>query len=453
MQSRFLIILTLLICTSWGFAQKDTMRFSIELKDKQTDQTIESAQLIFRAINEPGVMKREVQSGDTLHFDFSGEEEWKVKARAAGFVTLDTVIRSNDYHRSIKRSRMVTITLYFKFDGQYEGEVDITATYKPKVKFGSDSLSVSDFVVLNENQLVLLTYPERLKKSSEILWYEDDEIKGSRSVEGTARELTADFRSCVYLRCDQQDYRVFPGKDLLLRDVNTRKLDKHTLPILDSLEEHRLYFSNYVSHYPAYDYFMVDVRDTVYKKIHHIEDDIMMEQYRAEYKWADVRTKLWAWDMEAETGVDREVWVGANVFTNSIYYEPPIGDFFRIDQDIVVFDYYNDQLLTFDAYTGAAVDSVTISFHQKPRKSGWEEEVIQDPVTKKLYTFFDEAGYRVGAVVDPQTGELGPRFKLHYRYVENIQLYNGVIYYIYRPFESPQKKFLYYESIEEIHKQ
>ena len=48
----------------------------------------------------------------------------------------------------------------------------------------------------------------------------------------------------------------------------------------------------------TFEYFTFDQLDSSYKKIMHIEDDLMMELYSAEYKWADVRTKLWAKNKE-----------------------------------------------------------------------------------------------------------------------------------------------------------
>ena len=41
----------------------------------------------------------------------------------------------------------------------------------------------------------------------------------------------------------------------------------------------------------------------------------MMEFYRAEYKYVDVRTKLWAHQKQIETGIDKENGDGATVFT------------------------------------------------------------------------------------------------------------------------------------------
>lgn len=429
------------------YSQSDTLVMEINLLDDQTKQKIEDAKLKIINLQDGSMFRKVVNHQDTLRFPFESSQQWKVTATAPGFQRLDTIIRLSNYIRNVKKGKIIPLSLLFSFDGQSTGVVDINATYKPKVKFRSDTLSVSDYVLFDEKHQLLLTYPKRLDKGSELIWFVDQEIMSRRIVEGNALELITDFRSNIYLKCEHADYLIILGEHIQLQSVNSEELENYTLPILDTLEASNIYFSNYNAYYPAYDYIMVDRSDTVYSDIRHIEDELMMEQYRAEYKWADVRTKLWAWDMEAETGIDREVWVGANVFTNSIYYDPTIGDMYRDGQDLFVFDFYQDKIVQYDGYTVKPVDSIEINFHLKPRRTGWEQEIIQDPFTKKLYTCFDDAGYMVISEVDPNTGELGPRFKLFYRYVENIQIHDGLVYYIYRPYESPQKKFLYFEDL------
>src|SRR5690554_7838587 len=99
------------------------------------------------------------------------------------------------------------------------------------------------------------------------------------------------------------------SEHITLIKVPREQLNNFVQPILDTLNNEQLYFTTYKSHYPAFDFYNVQLSDTSHALLHHVEDSEMMEHYRAEYKWADVRTKLWAWDMESETGIDREVWV------------------------------------------------------------------------------------------------------------------------------------------------
>ena len=49
--------------------------------------------------------------------------------------------------------------------------------------------------------------------------------------------------------------------------------------------------------------------------------------------------------------------------------------------------------------------------------------------------------------IDTGAGQTILGFKLHHKYVGKIQVNNGYVYYLYRPFESLDKKALYREAI------
>jgi hypothetical protein len=152
--------------------------------------------------------------------------------------------------------------------------------------------------------------------------------------------------------------------------------------------------------------------------------------------------------MEAESGIDREIWVGANVFTNSIYYEKPYSPMFLINEELILFDMYNDLLCRIDAYNCQVFDSIPIQFHHNRRKSNWEREIIQDPITKKVYALYDHVGNTALREINHETGELSTEIPLFYRYTEHVTIYDNKIYYIYRPFESIQKKYLYVQDMD-----
>jgi hypothetical protein len=177
-----------------------------------------------------------------------------------------------------------------------------------------------------------------------------------------------------------------------------------------------------------------------------IEDELMMELYRAEYKWADVRTKLWAKNRELQTGVDAEIWVGANYFTQSIYYKELYAPLFHRNDSLFVFDYYKDKLYTFDV-NGNPIDSVAIYHHYNKRRTGWRSKLIQDKITGQIYALYDRAGYTYLGLIDTKSGEITEQVKLEYRYVEKVAVHDNMVYYVYRPFESIQKKYLYREGL------
>lgn len=388
-------------------------------------------------------------SKDTIELnDISIDDKIAIEASLRGYSPLKTTIDLSDFKREIKKQNLIEIKLFFKYDGQSFIEFDVNAKKKPLVVFSSDTISVSDFEIIDANNLILLTYPKRLEKSSEVVWFQNGEVKSRVDSPFEAIELISDYKQSIYLSCKEKTYKVATDDYVRLEEVNTRELENHILPILDTLEEERVYFSNYNEWYPAFDYFMVTRTDTQYTKVRHLEDNEMMEHYRAEYKWADVRTKLWAWDMEAESGIDREIWVGANVFTNSIYYEEPYSPMFLVNEELVLFDLYNDLICRIDAYNCEVYDSIPIQFHLNPRKTNWEREIIQDPITKKLYALYDHVGNTTLREIDHETGELSNEIPLFYRYTEHVTVYDNKIYYIYRPFESMQKKYLYVQDLD-----
>ena len=49
--------------------------------------------------------------------------------------------------------------------------------------------------------------------------------------------------------------------------------------------------------------------------------------------------------------------------------------------------------------------------------------------------------------VNTKTGAINKQIKLKHRYVDEIKVYDNFVYYIYREFESIQKKTLYKERL------
>jgi hypothetical protein len=81
--------------------------------------------------------------------------------------------------------------------------------------------------------------------------------------------------------------------------------------------------------------------------------------------------------------------------------------------------------------------------HLNPKKSGWQNNLVQDKVTGEIYAILNQAGRAVIAKVNLETGQLGIPIKLEFKYVDKLIVHDNALYYIYRPYESNQKKFLY----------
>ncbi len=321
-------------------------------------------------------------------------------------------------------------------------EVIAAAPGVPVVVFSSDKFSVSDFEMLPNAEILLLVYPKTLAKGGELMLVKGSEILKTFQVKEKPLELIHDFRGNPHIVCESGVYGVHRKEgEIGISTYDKAYFMKYIFPIVDTAYS-KLYFSTYNKDYPAFDYFAFDQIDSAYTKIAAIKDDLMMELYRSEYKWVDIRTKLWAREQEYLTGIDKEIWVGANYFTQSIYYKELYAPMFHRNDSIFVFDYYKDLMFTYDIH-GDKLDSIAIFHHYQPKKTGWKQKLLQDPETKQIYAFFEKDGICSIKWLNTKTGQLGEKMILEHKYVDKIAIHGNMAYYIYRPFESAQKKFLY----------
>ena len=326
------------------------------------------------------------------------------------------------------------------------GEVRVTAPGIPDTVFNSTEFHVADYSILDNGDFVLLAYPKRSGKQNSLFLYDGLTIKSKVIIPDEARYLVKDFRGNIHVVCNENVFSIqLQSNQISLSNVHKEYYFTYIAPIVDSATN-RLFFTNINNDYPAFDYFTVDLTDSTYRRLMHIEDKLMMELYRSEYKWVDVRTRLWAKQKELETGIDAQIWVGANYFTQSIYYKMPYAPLLKIRDTLYVFDFQLDRMTVFDQ-KGDSIRSVPLFFHYHREKTGWKKTVFSDPEKATVYTIFEKDGISYLGRINLNNGKIAQKYMLKNKYVDLIKVHGGFVYYIYRPFESIQKRFLYRERL------
>ena len=432
---KYIILLLLFVNVSFSNAQNV---IELSLVDRKTDEPIRNATISIS--NNDSTVK--------LKSNNNGEVIFECKEGRTSFVITHFKYNEKKFVRKIDNEKD---TLFLKIEMDYikeqiVDEMVVSAPGIPQIVYGSKQLHVSDFEILEDGNLILLTYPKQLKKGSKLLIYNGKKVIGNFDVPQKAKELIHDYRGNAHIVCETEVLGIqLDGNSFGISKLDRNYYMRYILPIVDS-NDTKLFFSNFSEDYPAFDYFYYDQEDSTYSKILGISDDLMMELYRSEIKWVDVRTRIWAKNQERETGVEAEVIVGANYFTQSLYYKELYAPLFHRNDTLFVFDYYKDQLKQFDV-NGDVIDSVAIYHHYNKRKTGWKANLIQDRVTGQIYGVYERAGYSYIGYVDTKTGEINEQVKLKNRYAHEIQINANQVYYIYRPYESAQKKFLYKERL------
>lgn len=352
----------------------------------------------------------------------------------------------NEPEAKVYRSRD-TITMRLKLKWIRElNEVVIRPPGFPDTVFQSERLSVQDFEFLPDGKMVLLTYPKNFNRGTELLIYDGSRVTSEIPMKEKPLELIRDYRGNPHVVTEKTVCGIANiNNQVELSPIDRAYFMSYIAPIVDTSVTH-YFFSNYSEVYPAFEYFTYNFVDSVYKKIANIEDEFMMELYRSEYKWVDIRTKIWAKEKEHETGIDAEIWVGATYFTQSIYYKELYAPMFQRNDSVFVFDHYKNWMYRYNG-SGELMDSVPIYYHLKAKENGWKKQLIQDQVTGQVYIVYELAGKTMLQRFDCATGKLGEMIPLYFRYAENVTVRDNFVYYIYRPFESIQKKFLYEEKL------
>ena len=395
-------------------------------------------------------------------FTINGEKLLRA-SQSKGIISIKTSVGTNITAKITHRvynsiSKTIKISKNYKYDSIFVNyEMDYTKMIelddnivfgpgKPKIIYKSKRLHVQDFEILDDGRLILLTYPKQLKKGSELLLYDGSRVLNTFSVPGVATDLIRDYRGNPHVVCKENVFGIHVDKNKIsISNLQKEYFTKYVAPIVDT-NTSKMYFSTFNPDYPAFEYFAYDQLDSTYLKIVGIEDEFMMELYRAEYKWMDVRTKLWARNREIQTGIDAEVWVGANYFTQSIFYKEVYAPLFHRNDSLFVFDYYKDKQFIYNA-AGEKLDSTSLYHHYQPKRTGWQKNLIQDRTTGEIYATYDRAGYTYIGWVDTKTGEINEQVRLDKRYAEHIKIDGNFVFYVYREFESIDKKHLWKERL------
>jgi len=325
-------------------------------------------------------------------------------------------------------------------------EVRLSAPGKVDTVYGSQKLGVLDFEIFSGGNILLLLYPRTKDKATEISYYRDTSIVNSLTLSSPINQLVRDYRGNVHA----VGVDFVHGIQLVDDSIQTAQVPleyyvKYLAPIIDTTIS-KVYVTNYNPLYPAFEYYALDKKDSTYTMVTNVRDDLMMTLYRSEYKWVDVRTKLWAKEKEIETGIDAEIWVGANYFTQSIYWEEIYAPLFERNDSIFVFNYPKDLLEVFDD-EGNQLIKTPIFHHYQRSKTGFKRKLIQDYMTGAIYAVYERAGISYLGLLNISTGEISEKAKLNFKYIDQIKVYNNEVYYVYRPFESAQKRYLYKERL------
>lgn len=325
-------------------------------------------------------------------------------------------------------------------------EVTISEKHPPDTVFGSWKFSVQDYEFLDD-KLILLVWDNSPEKASVLLTDPSQKVISAFSIPGEAKELYRDYLGYVNVICTENIYRITVAEDALhLASLPVYDYRRLIMPCIDTLKRN-IYFSDYQSDYPEFTYYAYNTHDSMVQALRTVTDQEVMAGYNMEYYFLKPAERVEAMKLADYYKVDKHrVAAAMSGLTSSYFYTPLYAPLIAMKDTAYLFDHYSNAILKYDINSNL-VDSLPVSYHHPKNWREWQHKVIADKETGKAYAVYKKNSFTYLKEINLKTGQIISSFKLTYSSVERIKIRNGQVYYIYRPFESLQEKFVYKESI------
>ncbi len=133
-------------------------------------------------------------------------------------------------------------------------------------------------------------------------------------------------------------------------------------------------------------------------------------------------------------------------FSRSMFYTPLFAPLFVIGDTLHIFDHYKNCLFHYDT-KGNKLDSTQIDYHHPKNWKEWKNQMVKDLTVDNVFAVYSKDGRKYMKRINYRTGKEEGMYKIIHYSADRIKVRDNYIYYVYRPYESTQEKFLYKEKI------
>lgn len=348
-----------------------------------------------------------------------------------------------------KTDTVVDVTQYLKIKNYLLDTVAVSARQLPETLVGKAHYSIFDFD-FTDHGILLLTAEKTLKKATLRFSDFDGTILSEKKIPeiaGAASHFFHDYQGYTDLVTKDSVFRISVFNDKIeLTGIRNSDFTMFVESVVDTVNNSLLWTTRN-NHYPELEYYSHKTGDSVSRFLKKISNGDLMQLYRLEYYYLPSRAQLEARRLAEIYKTDKHI-VAALMsgFTNSHYYEPLFAPLFVLRDTICIFDHYRNTLFHYDK-NSVLIDSVAINYHHPKRWNDWKKQLFVDPSKNNVWAYFSHDGRHYLKQINWQTGEIISTYKLQNHSAERIKVRDGYAYYVYRPFESTQEKFLYRERL------
>jgi hypothetical protein len=132
-------------------------------------------------------------------------------------------------------------------------------------------------------------------------------------------------------------------------------------------------------------------------------------------------------------------------FAEQIFFKPIKAPLFISGEKIIVFNMLEGQIEHIDQIAGETIQTVPTDLKNN---KNWDGEIYYDKGYNKFYAGFKLRGISTIREIDINSGELGTEHILDgYAHIENIRIYEGMLFFLYKKHYGDDYKRLYMSSL------
>jgi len=238
----------------------------------------------------------------------------------------------------------------------------------------------------------------------------------------------------------------YAGNKLSIQKLSYDLVNLKNEQIVDSVP-HGMYYSTFHAFAPEFDYILHREKALFKDKfISSVSDSAQLYRWRACWRDLEGGERVAAMKQARAWGVEKEIAAGFLAgYHTSLYFRALHAPMFKLGDEFVLFNPYKDKIYYFDE-EGEPLREQIFNFPMNRYGLVWSE-IIVDPVSEKVYASMSYQTRTYLREIDLATGTVGEDMKLYHKNVEEVEIVDNEVFYIYRPFDSPQKKYLYSEIV------
>ena len=292
-----------------------------------------------------------------------------------------------------------------------------------------------------DNNILIVIYGSSVSKAKLLLLSPDLDTLSVVYISDEPIKLYKDCLHKTHLFCKNKVYQIFfDAGGLKLTSLNTKnEVEKYLVPCVAN-DSTNLYietkygselitnseFHDFMSNNYGVQYFYINKGTKTKKSLINVIDKKTIAM-RKEEEIAQQKKK--------QEGVST---FGNKVFTETILFKEIFAPLYVIDNNVLIFDYVNDSLLSFDS-NGKLRRKISILYH---KKRNWKRKMCIDVKTKKIYTLFEQNGITELRQIDINNGAVLSTKKIPFPFISNIKVQNNRIYFLYKNRESDDTNYL-----------